>query len=363
MHFTNVVGHEFEKEALIRAVREGRVSHAYLFSGPEGVGKKLFAKEFAKLLNCSAPPATAGEEDGKSGGDKAECDCNSCSKIARGIHPDVFTVEYKGVKDIKVEQIREEVEERVQGRPFEGNYKVAVVNDAHRMNKNAQNAFLKTLEEPPSNTVIILITSEPEALLPTIRSRCQRLEFSPLPNSLVTEQLVILAGLDRKDAQAAAKLARGSLGRAQRLDSEMLAFRKEVIEELADVRAESAAQVLGFAKNIPLKSSSKRDQEKLELLFEIIASLLEDIIFLKTSGSGEEGGEGGEEAGLPDGKIINSDVLPVLRRLAHRMSLESVIEKIGEFERTRRAVFNANANKQLAIESIVITLGENHNPL
>src|SRR5919109_2030307 len=208
MFFTNVLGHEFQKGALRRAVRESRISHAYLFSGPDGIGKKLIALEFGKILNCVST-YESGEADLKN----TACDCPSCRKIEKGIHPDVLLVEYKGTKDIKVDQIREEVEEKLYFRPFEGRFKVAILDEAERMNQNAQNAFLKTLEEPPPDSVIILITSQPQSLLPTIRSRCQLLEFSPLPEEILVEEIRKRKNLSPDEAVLCARLSGGSLGK------------------------------------------------------------------------------------------------------------------------------------------------------
>ncbi|MEM4409071.1 MAG: DNA polymerase III subunit delta', partial [Candidatus Caldarchaeum sp.] len=274
MHFWGIAGHNSVKRALARAAQEGRVAHAYIFAGPPGIGKRLVALGFAKLLNCKLSDM----------GDKAPsgspCRCPSCVKVERGVHPDVFTVEYKGARDIRVEQIRQEVEERIALPPFEGRLKVGIVDDAHRMNSSAQNAFLKTLEEPPARTVLILVTSQPESLLPTIRSRCQRYEFSPLPESLIAQEVARRLGLSADDATAVAKLAGGSMAKALRLNERLLAFRREVIECLGSCGPDSPSSILRVAELVP-RAGTKEGEERLELFFDTLEGLLANAISLK----------------------------------------------------------------------------------
>ncbi|MCH8029665.1 MAG: DNA polymerase III subunit delta' [Candidatus Dadabacteria bacterium] len=330
MSFSRVIGHDFQKEALSAAARGGRASHAYIFSGPEGVGKKLVALAFAKALNC------------KGGGCAEEGEqCGSCSKIERGIHPDVFVVEYKGLKDIKVEQIREEVAERVQRSPFEGLTKVAVVDEAHRMNRGAQNAFLKTLEEPPRDTVIILLTSQLNRLLPTIRSRCQVIEFAPLRDEEIIGALTERGDVSDADARVTASLTGGSLGKALRFDQKLQSFRRDVLGAICELDPDSAGDVLGFVEGLP-KTSSKEDTEKLGFLFDFVSLLIQDVMRIKL-GFGEE-------------ELANTDMVSYAKTIAARMDMDAVLEKRAAVESARRAVLYTNANKQIALENFVIKM-------
>jgi DNA polymerase III subunit delta' len=333
MFFTNIFGHEFQKEVLRRAARGDRVSHAYLFFGPDGIGKKLMALEFGKVLNCTL------KEDSNIG----QCDCLSCKKIEKEIHPDVFLVEYKGVKDIKVDQIREEVEERLFFRPFEGRFKVAIVDESHRMNPSAQNAFLKTLEEPPPDSVIVLITSQPQVLLPTIRSRCQSLEFKPLSQEVIFEEVKRRTNLSLDEAAIVSRLSGGSLGKALDLDKELLSQRKEIIMKLSNINPNHASEVLSFAESI-LKNSSSGDVEKLMLVFDIISLWLRDIVLIKI-GFGED-------------SLSNRDLISVTRRFADRRSVDNILDKLRFFDKAWYALFHGNANKQIAIENLVLKITE-----
>jgi DNA polymerase-3 subunit delta' len=337
MFFKNVVGHEFQKGALIRSVRENRISHAYLFFGPNGVGKRLMAVEFAKILNCLNPIT---EADSKGEG----CACRSCKKIEKGIHPDVFLVEYKGIKDIKVDQIREEVEEKLFLRPFEGRFKVAIIDEAERMNTSAQNAFLKTLEEPPKDSIVILIASRIEALLPTIRSRCQLIEFKGIPPEVMLEEVKRRAEtLSDDEAWVAVSLSSGSLGKALSMDRDTLSERREIILNLSNINPRYASQVLGFVEST-LMGSSPQEMEKLAFLFEVISLWLRDLVFTKI-GFGEE-------------HLSNRDLAPLARELARRWSVEDILGKMKFLEDAWYSVFRGNANKQIVLENLVLRITE-----
>ena len=167
----DVIGHEKQKRILLSGLFRGREATSYLFSGESGIGKATFALQYAKAVNCLNPVDTDGLRD--------SCDrCDSCRKMTSQNHPDLKVVKPEG-DVIKIDQIRE-VSEFLSFTPFEGRKKVVVIEEAERMNQPAQNAFLKTLEEPPEDSLIILVTSSEETLLETIRSRCFRIRFSPL---------------------------------------------------------------------------------------------------------------------------------------------------------------------------------------
>lgn len=336
MAFSNILGHGFIKEALVNAAKEGRVSHAYIFSGPEGIGKRLAAIEFAKLLNCESPDYTTDE-----GGEA--CPCGACSKIERGIHPDVFLVEHTSGRDIRIDQIRKEVEERVQWSPFEGKTTVAIVDDAHKMNANAQNAFLKTLEEPNAHTVIILLTSQINLLLPTIRSRTQLFEFAPLPEDVVISKLAELTGLSEAEQRVTARLSGGSLGKALMLDGELHDFREKVIKGISSANPNSAADVMGIVEMAP-KASGKGDTEKLSFFFDVLSLLIQDMLRIKL--------------GFDEEALANPDLIAFEQRLADKKDLDTVLENRAFLERVRRAVFQQNANRQLALENLVMKIAE-----
>ena len=191
-----IKGHERIREFLTRSLEEGRVGHAYLFSGREGMGKRLVALEFALAL-------LEATEDTKT------------TRIIKGVHPDFREIEPEEKGTISIEKIRE-AQEWLFLAPMEREKKVLLINEAHTMTREASNAFLKTLEEPPPHSTIILITSQAHRLLPTILSRCQILRFPPLPQETV-EEILMEMGMDPSRAREASTLARGSVALALEL--------------------------------------------------------------------------------------------------------------------------------------------------
>ena len=207
MSFSSIIGHDRPVSILKRAILNNAVAHAFLFSGEQGIGKRLTAYVFAAALNCQAA--------GPAGGCGV---CSSCRKTASGTHPDVHLLFPDGA-EIKIDQVRA-AQSELSLKPFEGQKKVLIVESAEAMNDASQNAFLKTLEEPPGDALIILISAMPQSFLPTIRSRCQELKFQPLARPVLADVLREKRGLDAGDAWFAAALSRGSLGRALDMDVE-----------------------------------------------------------------------------------------------------------------------------------------------
>ncbi len=195
-------GHHRVRDFLRAAVAQHRLPHALLFAGSDGVGKRSVALALVAWLQCDE------------GGADACGQCRSCRQLAAGSHPDVQLVTVaSGKKEIGVERARE-VKRFTQLQPLRGKIKVALIDDAHMLTVAAQNALLKTLEEPPDHSLLILISHSPDALLPTVRSRCQRVQFAPLPSDIVVAILTDDHGLDPSAARQLAALAEGSPGRA-----------------------------------------------------------------------------------------------------------------------------------------------------
>lgn len=230
MNWTDFRGHDNQIAMLRRSVGRGRLAHACLFAGPPGVGKSRFARIFAQCLLCSKCP----DEELESCGD-----CSSCRQMNAGSHPDFFHVGCpEGKSNIPVELFKGSKDGHGQDglihdlslRPMVADRRVAVIDDANRMNDEGANAMLKTLEEPPPNSLLILIAENLDAVLPTIRSRCQLIRFSPLANSDVVELLVANElCADRSEASAVAAMSDGSLETAtQLLNPELRSMRQSL---------------------------------------------------------------------------------------------------------------------------------------
>src|SRR4051812_16148597 len=199
MPFRDISGHTRQLELVAAAARRGTLPPSLIFARSEGVGKRLAAIALAQILNCQAP------------GDDACGKCAACTRIARNVHADVLIVQPGETGAIKLDQVRDAIE-RTGYRPFEGRRRVIIVDQADEMLSEAQNALLKTLEEPPSTSVFVLVTSRPDVLLPTVRSRCQKLRFGRLPASEIAAVLIAKHDYSAADAHAAAAAADGSIG-------------------------------------------------------------------------------------------------------------------------------------------------------
>lgn len=215
--WSQTLGHNQQIDQLRKALASGKVAHAYLFSGPEGIGKRRIAMGLAQGLNCLEPS-------------KAPCGhCVSCKKIAKQIHPDCLCLVPEG-KTIRIEVLRE-LKQKAHLHPLEGEAKVFIIEAAEKMTTAGANALLKILEEPPCATYLILISAKPSLILPTIRSRCQRLEFSPLPDETMGAELE-KRGFALNEAKCRVWLAQGSLNQALNFDSELFAKASEYWNQL-----------------------------------------------------------------------------------------------------------------------------------
>ncbi len=266
MPFSSIIGHERPLSILKRAIANNALAHAYLFSGEPGIGKAMTAYALAEALNCQAPQPEGG------------CGvCPSCHKVGARSHPDLHVLAPDGT-EIKIDQVRE-AQSNLALRPFEGRRKVLIVDNADGLNEAASNAFLKTLEEPPGESLIILITAMPQSLLVTIRSRCQELKFQPLPRTVVAEALQQQRSLDKDDAWFLAALSRGSLGSALSMDvAEEKENREQVARMLASLPGLRQDDVLALAEGIA------KDRDGFAQIIDLGVERLRDILVLLETG-------------------------------------------------------------------------------
>jgi len=331
MAFNKLLGNDTSKEILLNSLNECRLSHSYIFSGPSGVGKKLFAIEFAKLINCNIVLKDRQED----------CNCSSCSKIEKMIHPDVILLEYEGEKTIKVDQVRSDLEEKVFLSPFESHYKIFILDDAERMNINAQNAFLKTLEEPPTDSVIILVTQSINFIIPTIKSRCQIINFSHIEDNDIKSMLLENPSIDEKNIETAVKLSRGSIGKALNLNKEQIDFRNSVTKKLNSIRPDKPTEIFSLYEMVGLDSKDK-NPDHLKYIFGIISDWLRDLILIKIK--------------FESTSIVNDSMYTELAEYASGKSLGSLLKKPGQLESSWHGITVLNANRKLAFEDLMIKL-------
>ncbi len=308
------------------------LSHAYLFVGPPRVGKTTLAMALAQGVNCLA-----------AAGDRPCGECPQCRRIAAGQHPDVQSVDLASAqsatrREVGIDQVRE-VQRSAALKPFEGRRRVFIFPDASTLSSEASNALLKLLEEPPESVLLLLAVTQADAVLPTILSRCQRVELGRLPVEAVVEELGRARGVAREDAEALARLSGGSIGWA--LEA---AERPEMLDEYAE-ELERTASLLDaglegrFAYAEETAGLYGRDREKALLRLRTALGWWRDLLALK---------EGGESL------VSNTPALEGLRRHAEWVTSSQAVEAIA---RVREAVghLEANVNPRLALE--VMTLG------
>jgi DNA polymerase-3 subunit delta' len=239
MRFGDVRGHDRVRQLLRSAAVEGRLAHALLFAGPDGIGKRAVALALAARLLC--------EESGVD----ACGSCASCSQVAAGSHADLRIVTLpSGKKEIGVDRARD-LKRFMQLRPLGGRAKIGIIDDAHLLTIAAQNALLKTLEEPPPRSFLVLVANNPDGLLSTVRSRCQRIPFLPLSEATLIDILCATHGLEPAAAAELAELAEGSPGRALALQDSVLGGKRAALQaSLAEVRGARYCRLMQLAHEL-----------------------------------------------------------------------------------------------------------------
>jgi DNA polymerase-3 subunit delta' len=332
MSFKDVVGHQRPIELMKRAIINDRVVHSYLFFGNEGIGKKWVALQFAKALNCLERKADEGDA----------CDrCLSCKKIDDALHPDVLFLEPEGPSQlIKVEAIRH-LQRDLAFRPYEGKRRVCILTTADRMAPEISNTLLKTLEEPPLHTVIILLANSARAILPTILSRCQQVRFNPLPFSSFTHWLMEKKGFNEEEAHLLAALSEGSPGKALTLREEILRIpREEILRDWLGTGTFSFGEIERWVDSLP------SNWEDLVLILEVAKTLLRDLVVLKVLGDGA--------------KLIHSDLVHEIAALSSGRNLSSLLDQLNSIHQTRIALNPKPriVNTSLALEAMMLSWAE-----
>ncbi|MBX7219714.1 MAG: DNA polymerase III subunit delta' [Blastocatellia bacterium] len=323
MSFSQLVGNPKIKEKLLRSLAEERLPQSLIFAGMEGIGKRQFALAVAQALNCPQQPNVG-------------CGtCPTCIRIVRGEYPDVQMVTPDG-NFIKIAQVREVLQKLV-FEPFEGNCRVVIFDAAERMNANSANALLKMLEEPPAHARLILISSSPQALLETIRSRCQVIRFAPLGIEEIEAYLRQHYPRPADEIRLLARVAQGSPGRVAGLDlSEFRTARKEVLELI---------ELLGKGSNRVrlLKAAGhfgKQEREAFENRLDVIDSVLRDVLCVVTDAPGE--------------MLTHADVTPKLKEISQFFTPAKLAGLLDSFGAVRRDLMR-NVNRTMALEAMFLT--------
>ena len=327
MPLRDIVGHRLLLELLAGASRRESLPPSLIFAGPDGVGKRRTAVALAQLLNCRNLVAAEGI------GLDACGVCPSCARIGRGVHADVLVIEPGDTGAIKVDQVRDVIE-RSAYRPFEGRRRVVIVDDADAVLSEAQNAFLKTLEEPPSASTFVLVTSRCDVLLPTVVSRCQRLRFGRLAPADVADVLMREHGFPPAEAHAAASAADGSVGAA--LEGETSDF--------AEAREAAAGLLQGVASTMDPRrriDSAKRlagnggDRDALARRLRALSSLLRDLGLLMSAAD--------------ERCLANADMKPLLGGLLKAFDADRTVRAFSAVDRAVSAL-ERNASPKIVAD-------------
>jgi DNA polymerase-3 subunit delta' len=327
MGFAEIIGHEKQLAILRQALGNNRLHHAYLFTGPEGIGKRTIALALAMALHCTQK------------GQDSCGHCVECARIKARNHPDVRKIEpLSGKKEISIRQIRE-MERELHYRSFSGGRKVAIVDPATLLNPASQNALLKTLEEPPEHSLLILISSSAGALLPTLRSRCLRVSFGPLSRQLIAGFLVSKQGQVQDEAEVFAALSMGSLGAALEMSgSELRERRSEWCELLSALKA---GDDRGSMETAEALAASREGALK---FLEWVESWYRDIMVHRLR--------------QDMGDLVNLDMLTELQQQT-KVRLESVLSAGAKASDAARKI-QRNLNRRMVLEQFLFEVVGSH---
>ena len=325
-----IKGHDWAVERLRSAIIHQRVGHAWLFTGPSQVGRTRLATIFAQALNCESEYP-----------ENRPCNvCRKCKLIASGRHPDLLLVEptvgARGNETIKIEQIRE-LQQSLNRTAMEGPYKIAIISRFDASTLQAANAFLKTLEEPPPKTVLILTASESDALLPTINSRCRTINLRPVPLSVIEEHLITDLGVPSDTAKTLAHIANGRMGWAIQAAGDEVTL-AEYIDKTDQL---NAILKMNRVDRFKLAEQLSKKTEKLHDLFGTWLSWWRDALILAN--------------GQDDlSQIINVHDVENLQSAAGRLTSEKIFKNLTQTDNSI-SWLEQNANVRLLVENLLIS--------
>lgn len=326
--FHDILGHEQIIAHLQNAIEEDKVSHAYIFNGPEASGKMMLAEAFAMALQC--------EGEGK----RPCLECRSCRQAADHNQPDIIYVLHEKPNTIGVDDIRTQINNDIDIKPYSSRYKVYIVDEAQKMNQQAQNALLKTIEEPPAYAIILLLTTNADSFLQTILSRCITLNLKAVKEDKIKEYLMKHYQIPDYQADICAAFSQGNVGKAIQLASseefgELKASVLQLMKRLEDI---DLYEMTGAVKQIAEYKLSVNDY------FDLMMIWFRDVLYLKATND-------------VDGLIFKDEVYDIKKQAAKRsyQGIETILEALEK----AKIRLNANVNFDLVIELLLLTIKEN----
>lgn len=326
--FDDIIGHEQIIEHLQNAIELDKVSHAYIINGEKGTGKMLIADAFALTLQCEKQ-------------DRIPClKCHSCKQALSGNQPDIIHVTHEKPGSISVEEIRTQLNNDIQVKPYSSPKKIYIIDEADKMTVQAQNALLKTIEEPPAYGVIIMLTSNADALLPTILSRCVLLNIKPVKDSVLKRYLMERLKVPDYKADLSIAFARGNVGKAVALASSenFDVIKKDALDMLRYLEDMEIHEVVAWVKKIA--------DYKLEIndFLDILTVWFRDVLLFKATNDVN--------------MLIFKDEVQEIKKRAARSSYSGLEEIVNAIEKAKVRL-NANVNFDLTIELMLLTIKEN----
>lgn len=327
MKFAEIQGQQDIKHHLQNAISQGKVSHAYIISGEKDAGKKMLAEAFAATLLC------------ENHGEDACGECHSCKQALGHNHPDIRYVTHEKAA-ISVEDIRQQINNDVVIKPYAGEYKIYIVDEAEKMNKQAQNALLKTIEEPPEYAVILLLTTNAAGFLQTILSRCVTLELNAIDKETIVKTLMENYRVPDYQAEICGAFAQGNLGKAIKLASseEFNEMKNQMVGMLRRMETMDLFEISQTIKE--MEEYKPQIQEYLDLM----NIWFRDVLLYKATGDTQS--------------VIFREEIMIIKKQAQGASF-SGMEKIVEGISTAKRRIAANGNYNLAVELLLLTIKEN----
>ena len=326
--FSEILGHEQIIEHLQNAIQMKKVSHAYILDGEEGAGKKMLARAFAQTLQC------------EQGGTEPCGTCHSCKQALSGNQPDIIWVSHEKPASIGVEDIREQLCGDIQIKPYSSPYKIYIVDEAEKMTVQAQNALLKTIEEPPAYGVILLLTTNADAFLPTILSRCVTLKLRPVKQEQIRNYLMEELHVPDYQADICAAFARGNVGKAKRLaESDQFGELKDHVIHL--VRHLGDMEVYELTEAVRKASDYKAD---INDYLDLLALWYRDVLLFKATRQIEG--------------LVFADEINTISAQASKSSYEGLEQILKALEKAKVRL-KANVNFELTMELLMLTIKEN----
>ncbi len=325
--FQDIIGHDEIIRHLKDTIRTGKVSHSYIFTGETGSGKKMLAATFAAALQCESRQ------------ERPCMVCDSCKKAMGKNHPDIIMTTHEKPGLISVDEVREQVIHDVSVRPYCSPYKIYIIPEAELMNPAAQNALLKTIEEPPEYAVIMLLTTNADRLLPTIRSRCVRLDLKIVDDSMVKQYLMEHLHVPDYRAEIDVSFAHGSIGRAKEVATS---------QEFADL-TQNALRLLTYSGNMEVFEMTEMirtivaDKARIEEYLDIFQFWFRDVLMFKATQEIDH--------------LVFKQEIGTIREQARERSYEN-LEKILESIEKTKVRLRANVNPELALELLFLTFRE-----